>query len=168
MNIKTKEFNISENELRHFTRRIYYNGRVITIFAAIFAYFAVITIAYAMVNHQFWFVTTYLGVFLIAQLGSNLISSFITKTMRLQFNTNFQNRNCEITDNYFSMNYEDGSLLKLQFNHFIKVTRNPEYYLMTYSEYYLMNVPKTNFYYLPFRAFNSENDINEFETLIKN
>lgn len=154
MNIKTKEFNVSEAEFQHLIRILYYKSRRTLLIG--FAIFAIIIIVVAILEPLF----SFLAIYFVIALGWLLAVPFITNTAKSQAKINFQSRICEITDNYFSMSYADGSLLKLHFNNFIKVTRE--------SEYYFLYMAKINFHYLPFRAFNSEDDINEFEAALKN
>lgn len=58
------------------------------------------------------------------------------------------------------MTFEDGSLVKVHFNNYLKITRE--------SEWYFLYITQVTFEYLPLRTFNSENDINEFEILMEN
>lgn len=166
MNIKTKEFNITETKFHYghisIIKLLYYKSKKALI--SIIAYLIVIVIVYAMVSPQIFF---FIAILFLLQLSFYLITLFVN-TVKSRSKHNFQNINCEITDSYFSISYEDGSLLKLDFNHFIRVTKNSGYYLMTYSEYDSTNIAKTNFYRLPIRVFNSENDINEFEAALRN
>ncbi len=155
MNIKTKEFNTSEDEIRHLTRTIYYKSRkgVIIVFGII----AVISVIFAIfVTPQASFLAAYFVIF----LGCILFIPFAINTAKSVPKVYFKNRACEITDNYFSTVFEDGSLSKMHFHNFTKVTIE--------SEYYFLYMGKILFQYLPVRAFSAEKDINEFEALMKN
>ena len=154
MNIKTKEFNISEDEFRHITRGIYYKAiKFLLIMVAILAVTSILTSIFSPPLNS-------IAVLSIMFLGFLSFAPFIGNSAKAQSKLNFQNRICEITDNYFSMTYEDGSLSKIHFNNFVKITKE--------SDWYFLYLTQVFFEYLPIRAFNSEDDINEFETLIKN
>ncbi|WP_009633755.1 YcxB family protein [Synechocystis sp. PCC 7509] len=155
MNIKTKEFNTSEDELCYITRTIYYKSKKALII--VFGIVAVISVIFAV------FVTpqaSFLAAYFVILLGCILFIPFVINTAKSIPKIYFNNRACEITDNYFITSFEDGSLSKMHLHNFTKVTRE--------SEYYFLYMAKIMFQYLPVRAFNSENDINEFETLMKN
>lgn len=180
MNIQTKEFKISEAEFRQISKILYYKSRKIIIIMV--AWCLLVNVIFLMLSPGNYL----LAIFFIFELGLHLIYPFITNNLERKSNINFQNKNCEINENYLTINYEDGSLLKLNFNNFISVRRTSEYYFMTYndgslskfdnqviqivraSEYYFMYVTKMNFLYLPVRAFNSKNDISNFNTLMIN
>ena len=72
---------------------------------------------------------------------------------------NFQNRYCEIDENFFTVFYEDGSISKLNYIHFIKVIKK--------SEYYFLYINQAQFYYLPIAAFESEKDIHRFDLFLQ-
>lgn len=153
MYIKTKTFNISENELNYLLKISYYTSRKPLII--IFSILTVISIIIAIIDSRFTFLPFYFTLLLALFIALPSITNFAKSQPRF----NFLNRFCEIDDNYFTINYDDGSLDKLNFNHFLKVVRR--------SEHYLLYVTKISFQYVPIRAFNSEEDINKFEKLVK-
>ncbi len=101
----------------------------------------------------------FLAIFKIFLFCCYLAIPFIINSATTQPKLNFQTRNCEVSNNYSTTIFIDGSLFKVHFNNFTKATKE--------SEYYFLYIGKINFYYLPLRAFNSENDINEFEAALK-
>lgn len=145
---------MSETELRHITRIVYYRTlKILLILMAIFL--GIIVIEFIIVP-----LLIFIAIGFVAVLGYYLAIPFIRNPSKTQPKLNFRNRICEITDNYFNMTYENGSLRKVHFNNYIKVIRE--------SDWNFLYLTKVMFEYLPIRAFNSENDINEFEILIKN
>ena len=154
MDIKTKEFNISETELRHVTRIVYY--KALRIFIIAFAIITLIGVIHAIFDAKF--VSTALECVVV--LSCLLALPFLRNAAKVQPKLNFKNRICEVTDSYFIITFEDGSLSKVHFNNYIKVNRE--------SNWYFLYLTKIYFEYLPIRAFNSENDINEFEIAMKN
>jgi len=153
MSIKTKEFNISEEELRQVTRIVYY--RTLKILLILMAIFSLIIVIESIILPSL----TLIAIGFVAALGYYLVFPFIRNPSKTQPKLNFKNRICELTDNYFNTTYEDGSLRKVHFSNYLKVTRE--------SDWYFLYLTKVMFEYVPIRAFNSENDINEFETLMK-
>jgi YcxB-like protein len=154
MNIKTKEFNISETELRHVTRIVYYKALKVVII--VFAIITLISVIHAIFNPEV--ISTAVGC--VVALSYFLALPFMRNSAKVQPKLNFKSRICEITDSYFIITFEDGSLSKVHFNNYIKIIRE--------SDWYFLYLTKAYFEYLPIRAFNSEADINEFETLMKN
>lgn len=156
MNIKTKEFNVSKAEFRHITRIAYYKQmRIVIIISAIIT--AIVVVQAAFVPQS---ANIILAMQFVALLSSFLAIPFLRNTSKVPPKLNFQNRTCEINADYFSMTYEDGSLSKVHFNNFIKVHRE--------FSWYFLYLTRNGFEYLPLRVFNSEDNINAFETLIKN
>lgn len=156
MNIKTKEFNVSEAEFRHINRIVYYRQMKTVII--IFAIITVIVVIQATFTPQA--ADIIFAIQSVSVLSLLLALPYIINSAKAQGNIHFQNRTCEINDNYLSITLEDGSSSKTHFNNYIKATREFDWYFV-----YLTN---TKFEYLPIRAFNSEDDINEFEAALKN
>ncbi len=155
MNIKTKEFNISKDELRHVTSIVYY--KQIKFVIIVFAIITVINIIMAILVPRA--ANIWLVVGSVIFLSYFLALPYIRNPAKTQIKLHFQNRTCEINDNYFSTAFEDGSLSKIHFNNYIKATRE--------SDWYFMYLTPAYFEYLPIRVFNSEDDINEFEAALK-
>lgn len=155
MNIKIKEFNISEDELRHVTSIVYY--KQIKVVIIIFAIITAISIISAILIPRLF--SIWLAAGCVIFLSYSLALPYLRKPVKTQIKLHFQNRTCEINDNYFSTTFEDGSSSKIHFSNYIKATRESDWYFL-----YLTN---TYFEYLPIRAFNSEDDINEFEAALK-
>jgi len=72
---------------------------------------------------------------------------------------NFKNRCCEIDESFFTVFYEDGSISKLNYAHYIKVIKK--------SNYYFLYITKAQFHYIPIAAFESEKDIHRFELFLQ-
>ncbi len=155
MDIRTKEFNVSKDEFRHFTSIIYY--KQIKILISIYAILTVMSIILAILVPLF--PNILLAVTCVIILSCTLALPYIRNSAKTQIKLNFQNIICKINDNYFSTTFEDGSSIKIHFNNYIKATRE--------SDWYFVYSTNTKFDYLPIRAFNSEDDINEFEAAMK-
>lgn len=131
MNIKTKEFNISEDELRHVTSIVYYKQiKIVIIMFTIITVTSVIVAILAPNATNVWFAVGF-----VILLSYFLALPFIRNPAKTQIKLNFQNRNCEINDNYFSMTYEDGSLSKVHLSNYIKITRESDWYFFVSNEY---------------------------------
>ncbi len=155
MNITTKEFNISEAEFRYLNRITYY--KAIKFLVIISAIITLITIISSVFHPRSAYIGV--GVWSVIMISLLLAIPFITNVAKSQPKIHFRSRSCEITDNYFTLTFEDGSLTKTNFNDFIKVIRE--------SNYYFLYMGKIYFHYLPIRAFNSEDDINAFEAALR-
>ncbi|MDZ7961779.1 MAG: YcxB family protein [Aulosira sp. DedQUE10] len=153
MQIKTKAFEISPKELRGIIAADYYK-RMKFIFILL-ACFTLLNIALAVIQQRFdWWLVYFLG----------LIAYFLSVPlwMRLQGRTsalNFQSRYCEMDENFFSVFFEDGSITKLRYEHFMKVIKK--------GEYYFLYVTKGQFHYLPIAAFESEKDMHRFDLFLE-
>jgi hypothetical protein len=79
--------------------------------------------------------------------------------MKRQSQLNFINRYCEFDESFFTVFYEDGSIIKLKYEHFIKVIKR--------SEYYFLYTSLAQFHYLPISAFETEKDIHRFDLLLE-
>ncbi|MBW4662702.1 MAG: YcxB family protein [Chroococcus sp. CMT-3BRIN-NPC107] len=154
MIIKTKEFNTSKAEFRHVINIAYYRSIKDLIIGL--ASFTIIIVFCSGFNSLAVSIAIWSGIL----LGYLLIFPFLNTSAKSQPGLHLKNRTCEITDNYFSMTFEDGSLTKVHFNNYLKINRE--------SEWYFLYMTQVMFEYLPLRAFNSEKDINEFETMMKN
>jgi hypothetical protein len=158
MNIRTKEFNMSEAEFRHLIRIVYYKqvqNKIIIIMFGIITLLSIIIAILVLRYATIWF-----AIASVTFLSYLLAFPYITDSAKTLIKLDFQNRTCEINDNYFSTTFEDGTSIKIHFNNYIKVTRE--------SDWYFMYSTNTRFDYLPIRAFNSEDDINEFEAALRN
>lgn len=155
MNIRTKEFNMSEAELHRVNKIAYY--RPIKDLLISLASFTIIIVVGSIFDHQ----TVSIAIYCTIVLGYLLIYPFVfvNRSAKSQSKLHFKNRSCEITDIYLSTIFEDSSLCNIHFNNYIRITRE--------SEWYFLYLSQGMFEYLPIRAFNSEDDINEFETIMK-
>jgi hypothetical protein len=79
--------------------------------------------------------------------------------MKLQPRLNFQKRYYEIDENFITTNYEDGSISKLKYEHFVKAVKQ--------GEYYFLYITPAQFHYIPVAAFNLEDEIHRFDLLLQ-
>lgn len=71
----------------------------------------------------------------------------------------FKKHTIEINDNFLTAYFEDESLDKINLNNIIKVVKR--------KKYYLLYIAIAKYIYLPVAGFYSEQDMNNFETLLK-
>ena len=154
MYIKTKEFNLTDKEFRQLLAYHYF--KKIKNLIIFFSILTLISLVVSILSRDYFLTILFLG--LLAYYVS------IPRFMNLQKTQSkmiFCQRYCEIDDKFISFVYEDGSLVKLNFDTFTQVIRESNYYLL-YTTYV-----KTQFHYLPVAAFNSEQDISRFELLME-
>jgi hypothetical protein len=118
MSIKTKEFNTSKAELRHVNNIAYY--RPIRDLIIGWAIVTIIIVFCSDFDSQAVSIVIWSGVW----FGYILIFPFLNNLAKSQPRLHFKNRTCEITDNYFSMTFEDGSLTKVRLNNYLKLLEN--------------------------------------------
>lgn len=153
MLIRTKQFQISPKELRGIIAVDYYKRMrfILIIFSAL----TVLNIIISIIQKEFsWWLLYCLG--FIAYLLS------VPLFLRLQGRTselNFQSRYCEMDENFFAIFFEDGSISKLRYEHFMKVVKK--------GEYYFLYITKAQFHYLPVAAFESEKDMHRFDLFLE-
>lgn len=153
MHIKTKTFQVTPKELRGLIAIDYYKR--MRIFLIISIIFVLLIIVFSILQNRFdWWLVYFLA--LIAYLVSApLFFSFKGRTNALTF----QNRFCEMDENFFTVYFEDGSLTKLRYEHFNKVVKKADFYFL-----YITNV---QFHYLPVAAFEAEKDIHRFDLFLE-
>ncbi|MBD2299288.1 YcxB family protein [Nostoc sp. FACHB-87] len=153
MYIKTKSFQITPKELGALLTVDYY--RRMKFFFILFAILLVINIVVSVLQNRFdWWLIYFVG------LGAYFVSLPLFFQPRKRNSTlNFQNRYCEIDENFFAMFYEDGSIVKLNYSHFMQV--------ITKADYYFLYMTKAQFHYLPVAAFESEKDIHRFDLFLQ-
>ncbi|MCC5634676.1 YcxB family protein [Nostoc sp. CHAB 5844] len=153
MQIKTKTFQITPKQLRVLLTVDYYRRMKNTFI--ILSVLLVINIIFSVLQNRFdWWLIYFLG--LIAYLVS---LPLLFRVQKLSSTLNFQNRYCEIDENFFAVFYEDGSIIKLNYSHFIKVIKK--------ADYYFLYITKAQFHYLPVAAFESEKDIHRFDLFLQ-
>lgn len=153
MLIRTKQFQISPKELRGIIAVDYYKRMKLTLI--ICSVLVVINIILSIIQNQFsWWLLYFLG--FIAYIVS------VPLWLRLQGRTselNFQSRYCEMDEDFFAIFFEDGSITKLRYEHFMKVVKK--------GEYYFLYMTKVQFHYLPVAAFESEKDMHRFDLFLE-
>ncbi|WP_242045677.1 MULTISPECIES: YcxB family protein [unclassified Calothrix] len=153
MLIKTKQFQISPKELRGIIAVDYYKR--MKLFLILFSVLAVINIIVSIIQQQFsWWLLYFFG--FLAYILS------VPYWLRLEGRTsalNFQNRYCEMDENFIAIFFEDGSITKLRYEHFIKVVKK--------GEFYFLYITKAQFHYLPIAAFESEKDMHRFDLFLE-
>ncbi|OUL28992.1 YcxB family protein [Nostoc sp. 106C] len=153
MLIRTKKFQISPKELRGIIAVDYYKRMKLTLI--IFSVLTVVNIIISIIQKEFsWWLLYCLG--FIAYILS------VPLWLRLQGRTselNFQSRYCEMDEDFFTIFFEDGSISKLRYEHFVKVIKK--------SEYYFLYITKVQFHYLPVAAFESEKDMHRFDLFLE-
>ena len=151
MHIKTKEFQLTKGE-----------------------YFNIITLKYF--KRKWWlFILLFLIAGLLWLLGRFYIALFInvftiiypiflivffwiysnSKKNKIFYTKRFY----EVDNEFLSAYLEDGSLQKIKLDNIIKVVKT--------SKYYLLYISITQFFYIPFNAFNNEEELNNFDGLLK-
>ena len=155
MQIRTKEFNVSPKELR----QILINFYVPQLKSMAILYTTILLIALAA------YFIFYSSVFLLLLGAATLVMAialavpFIQNVKKQQNNLQFQQRHCEIDDEFISTFFEDGSSDKIKLDNFRRVVRK--------SGYYFLYLTKVQFYYVPIAAFHSEDDLKDFNDLLK-
>jgi hypothetical protein len=153
MLIKTQTFNITPKELRKILMIQYYKQRrawlIFTPLLAIFNFF----IAKDAFNQ-------FLTYFLFVTFITTLIAPWLWNFRKIMPVANFINRYCEIDENFLTLYFEDGSIFKYKFEHFMQAGKVQGYYVL-----YLTAAGAIN--YIPATAFESEKDINRFELLLQ-
>ncbi|BAY23615.1 hypothetical protein NIES2100_34070 [Calothrix sp. NIES-2100] len=153
MLIRTKQFQISPKDLKGIIAVDYYKRMKLTLI--ILSVLIVINIIFAIIEKRFdWWLIYLLG----------LMAYFLSVPLffRLQGRTsalNFQSRYCEMDENFFAIFFEDGSITKLRYEHFLKVVKK--------SEYYFLYITKMQYHYLPVAAFESEKDMHRFDLFLE-
>ncbi|TES90770.1 MAG: hypothetical protein E3J87_09290 [Candidatus Cloacimonadota bacterium] len=151
MNIKTKEFQLTKGE-----------------------YFNIITLKYF--KRKWWlFILLFLIAGLLWLLGRFYIALFIfvftviypiflivffwiysnSKKNKIFYTKRFY----EVDNEFLSAYLEDGSLQKTKLDNIIKVVKT--------SKYYLLYISITQFFYIPFSAFNNAEELKSFDELLK-
>ncbi|OUL31690.1 hypothetical protein BV378_01580 [Nostoc sp. RF31YmG] len=153
MLIRTKQFQISPKELRGIIAVDYYKRMKLTLI--IFAVLTVVNIIISIIQKEFsWWLLYCLG-FIAYILSVPLWLHLQGRTSGL----NFQSRYCEMDEDFFTIFFEDGSISKLRYEHFVKVIKK--------SEYYFLYITKVQFHYLPVAAFESEKDMHRFDLFLE-
>ncbi len=152
MSIKTKEFNTTEKEFRQIVVR--QTLKTLKWVILIFVANGILNLITDLSSNHIPLWT--FGWFLIAAL---LVSLPLFARIKRQNNLNLLSRYAETDGDFFIMYFQDGSLLKLRYELFTKVIKTNNYYFLYLGQ---------GFHYLPLAAFHSENDINSFESLLKN
>lgn len=153
MHIKTKTFNVTPKELRQLISLHYFKQRkILLIFAGVFA---LINVIFALIEKSWNIWAIYFLAFFIYLL----IVPLLINVKKINPQINFINRYWEIDEEFITVIYEDGSLSKMRFEHFLKAVKQSEYY-------WLFTCP-TQFHYVPFAAFESEKDISRFDLFLK-
>ncbi|MBU7584020.1 MAG: YcxB family protein [Nostoc sp. TH1S01] len=153
MQITTKTFQITPKELRALLTIDYYRRMKITFI--LLAAILLINIILSVLRNSFdWWLIYFLG--LVAYLVSLPLFFQVHKR---NSTLNFQNRYCEIDETFLAVFYEDGSIIKLNYSHFMKVIKK--------SDYYFLYTTQAQFHYLPVAAFENEKDIHRFEMFLQ-
>lgn len=150
--IKTKEFNVTVKEFRHLLASHYF--KQMKFILIIFVILVIINFVFGLISND------YFGAILFGVLLAYYVSiPYIMNIKKTQSKINFTRRFCEIDENFISFIYEDDSLVKIRFDHFIQVTKN--------LNYFLLYPIKNQFYYLPLESFNTEQELSRFELLME-
>ncbi|MFH7028558.1 MAG: YcxB family protein [Heteroscytonema crispum UTEX LB 1556] len=152
MGIRTKNFNLTRNQFRQIISVDYFQR--IKLILILFSVLILINLVISLYAKQLTWELIF-TLIVIAYLVS--IPFFVS--LKEQYKLNFLNRYCEIDENFFAVCYEDGSIIKLKFDHFIKAVK--------WSEYYFLYITKAQFYYLPIAAFDSEKDMYRFDFFLQ-
>lgn len=152
MPIKTKTFNLTVKEFRRILnidhlKRIRF---VLILFSAL----ALVNLLLALIAGEFPWVVILCLLFIAYYVSLPFIVS-----MKRQQQLNFINRYCEFDESFFTVFYGDGSIVKLKYEHFVKVIKC--------SEYYFLYTSLAQFHYLPISAFETEKDIHRFDLLLE-
>ena len=153
MQIKTKTFNVTPKELRQLIALHYFKQRkVLLIFVGVLA----------LINVVFAFTVDFgniMAIYFLAIFIYLLIVPFLINVKKINPRLNFINRSWQIDEDFITVIYEDGSMSKFRFEHFIKAVKQ--------SEFYWLYTCPTQFHYVPFAAFESEKDISRFDFFLK-
>ncbi|BBD60855.1 hypothetical protein NIES2109_36550 [Nostoc sp. HK-01] len=153
MHIKTKTFQITPKELRSLLTVDYYRRMKITFI--LLAVLLLINIIFSVLQNRFdWWL-----IYFVALMAYFVSLPLFFQVQKRNSTLNFQNRYCEIDENFFAVFYEDGSIVKLNYSHFIQVTKK--------ADYYFLYMTKGQFHYLPVAAFESEKDIHRFDLFLQ-
>lgn len=155
MYIKTKEFNLTEQEFRKLIASHYFKQMRWLIISIIFVIGIDFVLSIMMTGN---YLIAIAGLFFLAYFVS---IPYIINLEKSQSKLNFKKRYCEIDETFISFVYEDGSLVKLKLEHFAQALKDSNNYLL-YTTY-----GKTQFHYLPIAAFNSEQEISRFDLLLE-
>ncbi|MGI8504755.1 MAG: YcxB family protein [Hassallia sp.] len=153
MQIKTKTFNITPKQLRQLITLHYLKQRKILLICV--GILAIINVIFAFII-DFWNI---MAIYFVAIFIYLLIAPILINVKKINPQINFINRYWEIDQDFITVIYEDGSLSKMRFEHFLKATKQSEYY-------WLFTCP-TQFHYVPIAAFESEKDISRFDLFLK-
>jgi YcxB-like protein len=153
MQIRTKTFQTTPKELRALLTVDYYRRmkRILIILSVL----VLLIVIFSVVKNQFdWWLIYFLG----------LIAYFLSLPLLIRVKgraseLNFQNRYCEIDEKFFAIFYEDGSIVKMRYEHFVQVIKK--------ADYYFLYVTKAQFHYLPVAAFETEKDIHRFDLFLE-
>ncbi|MDJ0616942.1 MAG: YcxB family protein [Calothrix sp. MO_192.B10] len=152
MYIKTKTYNLTVSEFRRLISADYFK-RMKWFFIILIIWLLFNVFLAFFDNEQFWSMLIPLLLLVYLTAIPWMMSS------KGQSQLNFMSRYCEIDENFFTVCYEDGSIVKLKFEHFIKVVKR--------SEYYFFYITKNQFHYLPLAALETEQDIHRLDLFLE-
>ncbi len=153
MQIKTKRYNLTAKEFRRLIRTDYFKKMKWTLIIIIVLILFNLFSSLLLLDDQIpWFVFL-----LLAGLFYLTIIPFMIN-VKGQSKLNFMNRYCEIDENFFTVFYEDGSIVKLKFDHISKAVKGTDYY------FFYLN--KNQFHYLPLSALETEQDIHRLDLFL--
>lgn len=154
MQIKTKTFHVTTQDLKKLIVRQYFSQRKRMLIIS--GSLALLSLLFLLVNKDSVPMAIYFTFFFIYFL----IAPYLINMRKLQSASNFVPRYCEIDEDFISMYYEDGCISKFRFDHLVKASKMSEFYFLYITE-------AGQFHYIPVAAFESEKDINRFELLLQ-
>jgi len=146
--IRTKEFSLSKTEFFIITTINYFKSRwwLVTLLLLVLLYTIAshlrLVLSLAIIAYLFW-ITVYFWLF--ANSKENKIF--------------FKKRYYEIDDEFITGYIEDGSFSKIKLSNIVKVVKTKKYYLLYTSQ--------IQFIYLPLSIFTSENDVINFNSILR-
>lgn len=156
INIKTKEYQITEKQFFKILSSLYYKRSQATLI--IWGLLFVVNLAQLFTQPLS---TALPGVIIFVLVFGILygIAPFLGYKTAAQNKYVFQKTRVEIDTDFFTFYYEDGSLFKYKFSNFHKAEKE--------GEFYFLYVTKVSVYYIPKAAFYTEADIQLFELMLK-
>jgi len=154
MIIKSKEYQVTKKELYKIGAVNYF--KKILIFALIYFVIFGAAIFFGLVNMG-WLITVILIFFVAMPLFVAISLLFYVNSKENKIF--FKKRYFEIENNFLINHLDDGSSGRINIDNIIKVIKT--------AKYYLLYVSAIQFHYLPKSAFLSAEDIEKFDTLLK-
>ncbi|HEY9809160.1 MAG TPA: YcxB family protein [Halomicronema sp.] len=156
INIKTKEYQVTEKQFFKIISTLYYKRSKVSL-----GIFALILLLNLVQLYSQPLIVVLPPIIILGIIFSILyfLTPFLAYKTAAQNKYVFQQTRVEIETNFFTFFYDDGSLFKYRISNFYKAENA--------GEFYFLYVTKASIYYIPKAAFYTEADLQLFELMLK-